>query len=372
MLETIIQLPNNQFYNTGITTYIWILSNNKEPRRQGRVQLIDASGSFGKLRKNLGNKNCELKPEHIRAIQNVYNNFYEVKKVGDDELAVQIFDNSDFGYYKVAIERPSRTKAQFTDEAVAQLRFDKTLNEPMTWAFATYGEHIYSKLPQLEKEVLHWCEKNDIDLAAKKRKILCSPAHWEKHRTLMQHAQSLQKVIGSDEHYDFNVLKERVEVVLKAQKIRLSASEKNAIHGAITCYDETAEKVVAKKQKLSGDKLNKLLHCLECTANQLPDFGYYPSSNKNEYIIYQSESDLRDSENVPLKESIYEYLLREVKPHVDEAWIDLEKTKIGYEVSFNKYFYQHKPLRSIEEVGAEILALEKENEGLIMEILNLK
>ena len=102
-----------------------------------------------------------------------------------------------------------------------------------------------------------------------------------------------------------------------------------------------------------------------------PDFGYYPGRKKGEYIIYESDSNLRDNENVPLKESIHDYFLREVKPHVEEAWIDLEKTKIGYEISFNKYFYQHKPLRSIEEVSAEIMALEKENEGLIMDILNL-
>ncbi|MCK6600055.1 MAG: hypothetical protein L6Q37_16945, partial [Bdellovibrionaceae bacterium] len=120
-----------------------------------------------------------------------------------------------------------------------------------------------------------------------------------------------------------------------------------------------------------GDKLDKLLHHLDCTQEQLPDFGYYPTGKKDEYITYESQSDLRDSENVPLNESIHYYFLREVKPHVAEAWIDLDKTKIGYEISFNKYFYQHKPLRSIEEVSEEILALDKESDGLIMDILNL-
>src|SRR5690606_34589943 len=114
-----------------------------------------------------------------------------------------------------------------------------------------------------------------------------------------------------------------------------------------------------------------LLHHLDCTSEQLPDFGYYPSGKKDEYIVYENQSDLRDSESVPLQENIHGYFLREVKPHVEEAWIDLDKTKIGYEISFNKYFYQHKPLRPIEEVSQEILALEQENEGLIMDILNL-
>ena len=113
------------------------------------------------------------------------------------------------------------------------------------------------------------------------------------------------------------------------------------------------------------------MHHLDCTVEQLSDFGYYPSGKPNEYIIYENQTDLRDSESVPLAENIHEYFLREVKPHVSESWIDLDKTKIGYEISFNKYFYQHKPLRPIEEVSAEILALEKENEGLIMDILKM-
>lgn len=371
MLEAILQLPNNLFYNTGITTYIWILSNNKEDRRKGKIQLIDVSSCFSKLRKNLGNKNCEFKPEHIQLIQDAYNHFTEIKKEGDEGLSVKIFDNNDFGYYKVSIERPSRVKAQFTDDAVAQLRFDKTLKEPMQWAYETYGERIYSDLSTFEKEILLWCEKNDIDLNAKKRKSLCSPAHWEKHRQLMQRAQFLHKAIGNDAHMDFNLFKSQIEKVLKNQNIKLSTSEKNAIYSAITCYDERAEKVENKRQKITGNKRDQLLKRLGCTVEQLPDFGYYPGVKKDEFIIYETDSNLRDSENVPLKSSIYDYFLREVKPHVPEAWIDLEKTKMGYEISFNKYFYQHKPLRSIEEVTAEILALEKENEGLILDILNL-
>ena len=372
MLETIIQLPNNLFYNTGITTYIWVLCNNKTEHRKGKVQLIDASASFGKLRKNLGNKNCELQPEHIKAILKAHTRFADLNKKGDTGLASKIFDNDDFGYYKVSIERPNRIKAQFTDEAVAGLRFDKTLKEPMKWAFENYGKRIYNDLAGIAKEIIDWCEKNEFDLTTNKRNALSSPAHWEKHRTLMQQAKNLQKAIGCDEHKDFNLFKEAVEMVVKDQKIGLTASQKNAIYGAITCYEESAEKVIKKRQKFSGDKLENLLQHLGCTADKLSDFGYFPGEKKHEYIIYESESNLRDSESVPLKESIYDYFLREVKPHVDESWIDLEKTKIGYEISFNKYFYQHKPLRSLEAVSAEILALEKENEGLIMEILGVE
>jgi type I restriction enzyme M protein len=370
-LDCIIQLPNNLFYNTGITTYIWILHNNKEAKRKGKVLLIDASQRFTKLRKNLGNKNCELTAEHIKEIQQAYTNFETIERQSEDGLAAKVFNNSDFGYYKVSIDRPARLKAQFSAERIANLRYDKTLQEPMQWAYETYGEKVYTDVKSIEKELLEWCEKNDIDLNAKKRKALTSLKTWQKQKDLFDTASLLLQKLGSDTYNNFNVFKDKVDKILKAEKISLSASEKNQILNAVSWYDETAEKVIKKTQKLSGDKLDQLLHHLDCTVEQLPDYGYYPSGKPNEYIMYESQTDLRDSESVPLAENIYDYFLREVKPHVSEAWIDLDKTKIGYEISFNKYFYQHKPLRSLEEVTADILALEKENEGLIMDILNL-
>jgi type I restriction enzyme M protein len=370
-LDCIVQLPNNLFYNTGITTYIWFLSNYKEANRKGKVILIDASQRFAKLRKNLGEKNCELRPGHIKEIQDAYMNFKDVERTTEDGLAAKVFNNTDFGYYKVTIDRPARLKAQFTDERIAELRFDKSLKEPMKWAYETFGEKVYSDIKSLEKEIIEWSEKNGLDLNAKKRKELTSKDTWKKQKDLLDTATLLLEKIGTDESRDFNVFSAKVDEVLKAEKIKLSAGEKNQIYAAVSWYDETAEKVIKKTEKLSGDKLDKLLHHLDCTVEQLPDFGYYPTGKKDEYIIYESQSDLRDSENVPLNESIHDYFLREVKPHVDEAWIDLDKTKIGYEISFNKYFYQHKPLRSIEEVSDEILALDKESDGLIMDILNL-
>lgn len=370
-LDCIIQLPNNLFYNTGITTYIWLLHNNKEAKRKGKVLLIDASQRFTKLRKNLGNKNCELTADHIKEIQQAYTDFKTIERQGEDGLAAKVFDNSDFGYYKVTIDRPARLKAQFSAERIADLRFDKTLKEPMQWAYKTYGEKVYTDLKSIEKELLEWCEKNDLDLNAKKRKALTSAATWKKQKEILEAAQELMEAIGTAEYSDYNVFLDEVNQELKAKKTKLSASEKNQILAAVSWYDETAEKVIRKIQKLSGDKLDKLLHHLDCTKEQLADYGYYPSGKSNEYIIYENQTDLRDSESVPLAENIHEYFLREVKPHVAEAWIDLDKTKIGYEISFNKYFYQHKPLRPIEEISAEILALEQENEGLIMDILNL-
>ena len=129
--------------------------------------------------------------------------------------------------------------------------------------------------------------------------------------------------------------------------------------------------MIKKKEKLSGEKLSTLLAHLSCTEEQLPDFGYFPTGKAGEFVIFETESDLRDYENVPLKEQIHSYFLEEVKPHVPEAWINLDATKIGYEISFNKYFYRHTPLRSLDTVAKEILELEEKNEGLIMDILNL-
>lgn len=371
LLDCIVQLPNNLFYNTGITTYIWFLNNSKEERRNGKVILIDASQRFTKLRKNLGEKNCELRSEHIKEIQDAYFNFKDVERQGEDGLAAKVFNNTDFGYYKVVIERPSRLKAQFTQERIDSLRFEKSLTEPMKWAFEAYGEQVYTDIKSIEKKILGWCEKNGIELNTKKRNQLTSKVTWQKQKDICEIASLLLQKIGTEEYNDFNLFNTKVDEVLKGEKIKLSASEKNQIYSAVSWYDETAVKVIKKKEKLNGDKLEKLLNHLDCKEEQLPDFGYYPTNKKGEYIIFESHSDIRDTENVPLNESIHDYFLREVKPNVSEAWIDLDKTKIGYEISFNKYFYQHKPLRSIEEVSKEILALDKESDGLIMEILNI-
>ena len=112
------------------------------------------------------------------------------------------------------------------------------------------------------------------------------------------------------------IFKELVEKVLKEQKITLSASEKNMILNAVSWYDETAQKLIKKISKISGDKLEKLCENLGCKESELSDFGYYPTGKKDEFVEYGSDTDLRDSENIPLKDDIYQYFLKEVKPHV--------------------------------------------------------
>lgn len=392
MLDAIVQLPNNLFYNTGITTYIWVLNNNKPEVRKGKVQLIDASLLYRKLRKNLGNKNCEFAPEHITEITDTYLACKDVERALDANndpvgIASKVFSNDDFGYYKVTIERPDRRKAKFTQDAIAPLRFDKQLSEVMEHVYAEHGERVYEKtgygsdqkksfLKSIEKDILSWCEDNDISLNAKAKAKLLDVKHWLALKALLETAQTLMADIGSIEFDDFNSFKTQVDKSLKAHAIKLSAPEKNAILHAVSWYDETAKKVVKKVVKLTGDKLNDLLERYECEVADLPDFGYYPvpsaeGGKKGEYITYETNSDLRDTESVPLKQSIYQYFLDEVKPHVDEAWINLDTVKIGYEISFNKYFYRHKPLRSLEEVATDIINLEQKAEGLIAQILGV-
>jgi len=370
-LEAIVQMPNNLFYNTGITTYIWILCNKKPAKRKGKVQLIDAGQLYRKLRKNLGNKNCEFSPKHISKIVKTYTDMSVTERDGDQGISAQVFDNADFGYYKATVERPKRLKAQFSAERIEALRYDRVLQEPMQYAFETFGESIYTNAKEHEKDLLDWCEKNELNLSSSNKTKLTKPATWQKHLNLVNTGTTLLKAIGTAEYADFNQFKKVVDTEIKKQDLNSSASDKKAILNAVSWYDADAEKVIKKVEKLTGDKLAKLLTHLDCTADQLADFGYYATSKKGEYKTYETESDLRDTENVPLKDNIHAYFLREVQPHVPEAWINIDATKIGYEISFNKYFYKHTPLRDIEAVTKDIIDLEKQSDGLIAEILKL-
>lgn len=241
LLEAIIQLPNNLFYNTGITTYIWLLNNNKPTYRKGKVQLIDASLLYRKLRKNLGNKNCEFAPEHIEQITQAFIDMASIDRTLDESndpigIAAKVFDNQEFGYYKVNIERPDRRKAQFTEERIAELRFDKALKEPMQYIFTTYGEQVYQAgfLTSQQKAINQWCEENEISLNTKTKNKLLSTEQWQKQLALFKTAQALMQAIGKNEYWDFNLFKKLVDKTLKAQKIKLSTSEKNALLNAVS------------------------------------------------------------------------------------------------------------------------------------------
>lgn len=178
------------------------------------------------------------------------------------------------------------------------------------------------------------------------------------------------QVIGTDETADYNEFCERVSKVLKTRKIKLSATEKNAILNAVSWYAEDAEKVIDKSLRFSGLELKSVAGQLGCDVTELGDFGFYEQADGT-WLTYASNADLRDSESVPLKDSIHRYFLAEVKPHVEEAWINLDAVKIGYEISFNKHFYCHKPSRGLADVTKDILALEQQADGLISDILGV-
>jgi len=274
----------------------------------------------------------------------------------------------------VAIERPDRRSAQFTKKSIAPLRFDKALAVPMEWIYGQWGDAIYTPgtLADHERQILAFCEDNGVALNSKSRKKLLSLVIWKKHLELVESAQSLMTAIGKDEFNDFNLFQSLVNKTLKALKLKLSATEKKAILNAVSWYDETAHRIIKTKVKLTGDKRSKLLTHLGCEGKDLPDFGFYPTEGKKgEYLTFEPCSDLRDHESIPLKGNIHDYFKAEVIPHVPEAWINLDSVKIGYEISFNKHFYRHKPLRSMEAVAKDILDLEHQAEGLIAEILGV-
>lgn len=369
-LEAIIQLPNNLFYNTGITTYVWILSNNKADHRRGKVQLIDASNLYQKLRKNLGEKNCEFTDDHIHQITQLY---LDIPNAGISK----VFNNRDFGYYKVTVERPLRLAAQFSPERIATLRFTPGMQDIMAWAYGKYGDEVYTGLKMHAEAIDAHLEREEIALSPKNRKELLLESTWREQRDIMQAAQQLAEKIGSDEFLDFNRFEGIVDEALKALGLKLAAPARKQILNAVSWRDERAAKVIKKVHKLNAAKLNELLNQLGTTRDKLGDYGYMATPT-GEYIEYEPDSELRDTENVPLaldtslsaSNVIHDYFIREVRPHVDEAWIAIDKTVIGYEISFNKYFYQHKPLRSLEDVTAEILALEAETDGLLKQLVS--
>jgi type I restriction enzyme M protein len=246
-LEAIVALPLNMFYNTGIATYIWVLTNRKPAHRKGKVQLIDATSWFKPLRKNLGKKNCELTAEDVDRITRTFLDFEETEQS-------KIFDNAAFGYWKVTVERPLRIAG------------------------------IDAERAYIPKEI-------------------------------------------------------------KALK---------AGHPV----DADAPPVIRKIHK---------------TGPADPLHGLFEATIKGKRCVieYEPDADLRDTEQVPLQEpgGIEAFIKREVLPHAPDAWFDENAAKIGYEISFNRFFYKPQPLRSLDEIKKDILALERETEGLLKEIV---
>ncbi len=310
-LEAIVALPDQLFYNTGISTYIWILTNRKIPQRQGKIQLIDARNFWNKMPKSLGNKRHLLGDEfneerteypHIQQITRIYGEFLDNQTFTTEcdgkpwtGIVSKIFDNEYFGYRKITVERPLRLNFAATPERIARL-------EEIT-AFQKLASST-KKNPKQHSEEIE---------AGKKRQ--------EEIRTFLR---DLGKATGETIYRDRKEFLTQMKSLDKASGIRLSAPELKAILSALGERDETAE------------------ICRDAKGNPEPD------------------AELRDTENVPLTQDYHDYFAAEVLPHVPDAWIDESKTKIGYEIPLNRLFYQYTPPRDLTVIEEEIKKLEEE------------
>ena len=368
-LEAIVALPLNLFYNTGIATYVWVLSNKKPAHRKGQVQLIDASQWFKPLRKNLGKKNCELSPEDIERISRTFLDFKETPES-------KIFPNAAFGYWKVTVERPLRLHSQLTLKAIETLRFTSGDEDIRAALYEEFGDDLFTSFAKvsaaLEKRLADWGSDEDEGddeegggakkgLPEKKSKKLLDPKTWERDGRLVEVATKLRAALGDTLFEDHNLFRDRVDAALKKADIKLAAADLKQILKAVSWRVETAPPVIAKVHKPGKAKADPLRGLFEATVDGKPAV-----------VEYEPDSDLRDTEQVPLLEDggIEAFIRREVLPYTPDAWIKEDATKIGYEVSFTRHFYKPQPLRTLEEISADILAIEKEAEGLLSEIIS--
>jgi type I restriction enzyme M protein len=275
-LEAIIALPEQMFYNTGIGTYVWIVTNRKEKRRKGKIQLLDAREYYVPMRRSLGDKRRKIGEkedgrDQIADIVQLYGRFAD----GDTS---KVFDNADFGYTRVTVERRLR------------LRYHMTVED--------------------------------------KARFLDACPH------LLDDIQAIDKSLGREPQRDWNVVWARIENLLQARKSRWKAPEQKLFRSVFTQKDPEAEPV-AKGGRGAG---------------------------------YEPDADLRDFENVPLKDDIDAYFERGVRPHVPDAWMDRTKDKVGYEISFNRHFYKYTPPRPLEEIDADLKLAEEEIMRLLQEV----
>lgn len=367
LLEAIVALPTDMFYNTGIATYVWILSNKKPPERKGKVQLINGVNLYSKMRKSLGSKRQFMDDTDIATITRCFGAFEETPLTSDDKaFAAKIFDTHAFGFRRMTIERPLRESYQFSDERIDTLRFDpKTLNGIMEWCYTQFGQDWsdapdcprYGDLSAQQDEIRAKIKSDFGSLKEKQIKDLLKRQTWLDFKEVMLTAKDLQDKIGSAQHDDMN----GYEAALKATGIKLDSKTKKAITAAVSWKNPEAQKVIKKVHKGAPDPL------------------YGKFEVKGKVVEYATDSDLRDYENVPLDPSVSvselleRYFKAEVQPHVPEAWIDRGKTDahddevgiVGYEIPFNRHFYVYTPPRPLEDIDADLDRVSAE----IMELL---
>ena len=391
LLEAIIALPTDMFYNTGIATYVWVLSTKKETQRKGKVQLIDGSNLYSKMRKSLGSKRNEMSEDDIAMITRSYGDFEvtdareldkptEVKSNRGRQSAnpkneaaktfsSKIFNSYEFGYRRVTIERPLRLSAQVSDDAVASLRFaPKPFNAVMQKVYAQYAttwtEDSYGQLDEFDVEIRALIKAEFSELKEKDIKTVLEPKLWLEQRLLMRKAESLQTKIGTAQCDDFNAFDDVLKQALKDANVKLETKEKKQFIDAITWKNADAEPVVNKVVK----------------GAENPLYGQF--SYKGKVVEFVQDGDLRDAENIALDPSqsttdlIESYFKREVQPHVPDAWINADKRDaqdseigiVGYEIPFNRHFYVYEPPRDLSEIDADLDAVSREIMALLQEV----
>ncbi len=293
-LEAIVALPDQLFYNTGIYTYLWIVTNRKEPSRKGKIQLVDGTTFFKKMRKSLGNKRHEVCDDQRDDITRRYGTLKEGEHI-------RIFDNEDFGHRRITVERPLRLNFAVDNERFARLQATKAFVRLAT-------------------------SKKRKDTKASKAEIEAGRKQQAEILTALEALASLGIVKDRDE------FSKQMKAAFKKTRIKLPAALFKAILMALAERDETAAV------------------CTDTKGNPEPD------------------PDLRDFEQVPLKEDADEYMRREVLPHVPDAWVDESKTRIGYEINVTREFYQYTPPRPLENIETDLKKIESEIADLLAEV----
>jgi type I restriction enzyme M protein len=323
-LEAIVALPEQMFYNTGIGTFIWVLSNRKQAHRKGKIQLIDARERWTPMKRSLGNKRRYLDEAVISVITRDHG------ALGDSKTS-KIFDNVDFGYRRVAIHRSLRLRFQITQEA---------------------KERFLDTCPELLDAVL-----------------------------------AVEELFGAEPYFDWNNVWEKVQQIVKALpedaegwiKGAKGSAQKKLFRDVFTEVDPEAEPVIARHQKTETLEVAALFPGQTLPKQKPVEFNALlglHADGKGRHIEYEPDPALKDFENIPLKEDIVSYFLREVRPYVIDAWIDRNALdeqdggigKVGYEVNFNRVFFQYEPPRSLAEIDAELAEVEKRIMNLLREV----
>ncbi|WP_089139743.1 type I restriction-modification system subunit M [Vibrio rumoiensis] len=397
LLEAIVALPTDMFYNTGIATYVWVLSNKKAPERKGKVQLIDGSNLCGKMRKSLGSKRNLMSEDDIKTITRSFGDFEvvdarELDKPAEQKsnrgrqsatpktqaaktFASKIFSTHEFGYRRLTIERPLRLSAQITDAAVESLRFaPKPFNAVMQAVYEQFGtewtEDTYGTLIDEEAEVRALIKADFPELKERQIKDVLDSKLWLSQKKLMDNTKTLQIAVGgklggkAQQSDDFNQFELTLKGAFKATGIKFDAKQKKQFIDAVTWKNQDAEPVIKKVFKETAQPL------------------YGAFDYKGKVVEFQQDGDLRDNENVPLDPSvststlIESYFKREVQPHVADAWINADKRDdkdneigvVGYEIPFNRHFYVYQPPRALEAIDADLDEVSADIMKLLQEV----